>query len=238
MSGTVNTDVLRAIANAQAASANFYVTKDEGTPLLTHVPPLIQVNTDMRDPNDNSKVAARLTDEGGKYLAALNGGQAPTEHTKPVTTYSVQSGGLALPKIERKGFGGGAPTKYPFDTMAVGAYFFVPNSDVAKGDALKTMGSAAGSANQRYAEEIKNADGTTRMKTVTRAKRGPDNKAVKDPQTGKNVTETVNIPEKRMTRKFVVRAVKGGVKYGDFTAPSDGAVIQRVAPKQDEAPAA
>lgn len=234
MSG-INVDVLKAIANATAASSAFYVSADDGKPMLQHTPPLIQVNMDMKD--EAGKVAARVTDAGAQYLAALGKGN---EHTKPVHNYEVQTGGLVLPKIERKGFGGGAgaPTKYPFETMPMGGFFFVANSDVEKGDAVKTMGSAAGSANQRFAEEVKNADGTTRLKTVTRAKRGEGNKAVKDPQTGKNVMETVNVPEKRMTKRFVVRPVKAGVKYGDWTAPSDGAVIQRVELKADEAPAA
>lgn len=229
MSG-INVEVLKAIANATAANAAFYVSAEDGKPLLAHIPPLIMVNMEMKD--DAGKVAAKVTEDGAKYLANLGKG---SEHTKPVHTYSVLTDSIVLPKIERKGFGGGgAPTKYPFETMEIGASFFVPNTDVESGDAAKTMGSAAGSANQRFAEEVKNADGSTRMKTVTRAKRGEGNKAVKDPQTGKNVMETLNVPEKRMTKRFVVRPVKAGVQYGSWTAPADGAIVQRVELKSDD----
>jgi hypothetical protein len=73
------------------------------------------------------------------------------------------------------------------------------------------------------------------MKQVTRAKRGEGNKAIKDPATGKNVTETVMVEEKRQTRHFAVRPVKAGVQYGEFTAPADGAVVVRMPLKPDTA---
>jgi hypothetical protein len=220
----MNLDVLKAIANATAASAVFYVSQADGLPLVQHNPPLITVDVNSKDPSDASKVAAKLTDAGAQLLASQ--GQN-NEHTKPVHNYSVQSGGLVLPKTERKGFGGGAPTKYPFETMQVGDYFFVPNSDVEKGDAFKTMSSAVGSANQRFAEDVVE-NGVIKTKQVERAKRGPDHKAIKGPD-GKNEKETVTVNEKRFTKKFVCRAVKKGVEYGNWTAPDDGAVITRVA---------
>ncbi len=214
-------NVLKAIANANAAGAVFYVSQAEGMPLVQNSPPLITVDPSQRDPNDAGKVAATLTVDGAK--AVTEAGHSD-EHTKPMATYAVQSGGLELPKVKRgfgKGGGGGAPVKYPFETMNIGDYFFVANADVAKGDAFKTMGSAVGSANQRFAEP------TGQEKTVTRAKRGPDNKAIKGPD-GKNMMETVTLPEKRQTKHFVVRAVEAGKTYGAFTAPSDGAVVARL----------
>lgn len=224
MSG-INISVLRAIANANAAGTVIYVSPTEGVDLVRHVPPLIIVDGNNKDPEDANKIAATITEDGGKYLAAHG---ESNEHTKPVTMYAVQSGGLELPKITRQGgFGGGAPTKYPFETMAVGDYFFVANTEVSKGDAVKTMGSAAGSANQRFAEDIV-IDGVIQTHTVTRAKRGSDHKSVKGAD-GKNVMETVTVNKKRFTKKFVVRPVKAGVVYGTWTAPADGAVVARVA---------
>lgn len=224
MSG-INLAILRAIANANAANTVIYVSPAEGMDLVKHDPPLISVDGSNKDPNDANKIAATITEAGGKYLA--DAGQS-NEHTKPVAQYSVQSGGLELPKITRQGgFGGGAPTKYPFETMNVGDFFFVANTDVAKGDAVKTMGSAAGSANQRFAEDIV-INGEIQTHQVTRAKRGPDHKSVEGPD-GKKVMETVTVNKKRFTKKFVVRPVKAGVKYGEWTAPADGAVVARVA---------
>lgn len=214
----MNTEILRAIANATAASSVMYVSQAEGLPLLQNNPPLIAVDANQRDPNDPNKVAAQVTEAGVHYLNDQTG------HTqnKPVAAFSVQSGeGFVLPKVTRGGGGGhGAPTKYPFDTMQVGNIFFVANTDVAKGDATKTLSSAVGAANQRYMEE------TGEHKTVTRAKRGEDRKAIKGPD-GKNVTETVTIPVKKSTRKFTLRRVEGGKTYGSFVAPADGAVVLR-----------
>src|ERR1700691_5958085 len=112
--------------------------------------------------------------------------------------------------------------------MEVNDFFFVANSAVSKGDAVKTLGSAAGSANQRFAKPVLGADSKPEMETVQRAKRGPDHKAIKGDD-GKNVMETVTIEKKEFTKKFVVRPVKANVEYGNFTAPADGAVVARTA---------
>lgn len=217
----MNVEVLRAVANATAAGSVLYVTADDGKPLAQAG--LISVNVENRDPSDANKVAATITVAGAQELAKLNGGHE--DHKPSMTTFAVQKGGIELPKVSR-GFkkgqsGGGAPTKYPFETMEVNDFFFVANSAVSKGDAVKTLGSAAGSANQRFAK------GTGEFENVQRAKRGPDHKAIKGAD-GKNVMEEVSVEKKEYTRKFVVRPVKAGVKYGAFTAPADGAVVARV----------
>lgn len=214
----MNLNLLRAIANATAANAVVYVTKDDGLPLLQHNPPLITVDVNDVDPNDQSKIGAKITEDGVKLLSTET-----VNHTKPVSSYSVATG-LVLPKVKRGGGGGGgAPSKYPFETMGIGEFFFVPDSDVKNGNALKTVGSAVGSANQRFMEE------TGEHKTVTRAKRGSDHKTVKDAATGENVMETVTLAVKRSTKKFTIRPVIAGNDYGDFKAPANGAVVMRVA---------
>jgi hypothetical protein len=217
----MNIELLRAIANATAANTVVYVSKEDGLPLLQNSPPLIDVNGAQTDPEDASKVAARITEAGVSYLAA-NAGHA---QNKPMSAFAVQSGGLVLPKVKRGGFGSGAPVKYPFDTMGVNDYFFVANTAVSKGDAFKTMGSAVGSANQRYQVDVVE-NGVPKTKVVERVKRGEGNKALKDAN-GQNVKETVTVNEKQSTRKFTVRAVQAGVEYGSFKAPADGAVIVR-----------
>ena len=217
----MNVELLRAIANASAAHTVVYVTAADGLPLRNAG--LIAVDPTNKDPQDDSKLGATITDDGVKWLHEHNG-YAQVQH-KPM--FSVQSG-IELPKTQRRGGGGGgAPTKYPFDGMDIGHFFFVANTAVDKGDAFKTLSSAVGSANQRYAVE------TGEHKSVNRAKRGPGNKAIKGAD-GKNVMESVTIAVKKMTRKFVVRAVKAGVEYGSFTAPADGAVVARVEVKADE----
>jgi hypothetical protein len=211
--------VLRAIANANAANAKFYVSAADGKDLFNEG----LITVDRADVDAEGKAAASITEAGAK---ALNGAGHSQEHTKPIaaSTFAIQKGGIELPKTER-GFkkgqgGGGAPSKYPFDTMEVNDFIFVANSAVKNGDAVKTLGSAAGSANQRFAKELPETE------TVQRAKRGPDHKAIKGPD-GKNVMETVTVHKKEYTKKFVVRPVKANLAYGAFTAPADGAVVAR-----------
>ncbi len=206
--------ILRAISNATAAGAKFYVSAAEGKPLVQAG--YIQVDNTLIDPNDSNKISAIITAEGVEAL-----GSEATAHTKPVSAYSVETGGFVAPKVKRGGGGHGAPSKYNFDTMEVGSFFFVPNTDVKGGDAVKTVGSAVGAANQKYSE----SDGTT--KTVTRAKRDEKNKAIKNPD-GSNVTETVTIDNKRHLRHYKVSRVVGGTEYGAWQAPADGAVVSRV----------
>lgn len=215
----VNVELLKAVANATAANAVVYLSQSDAMPLMQHK--LITVDPNVADPNDASKRAAKLTDEGAKYLAS---GGIEQEKT---SQFSVLSGGFERPKSKRVGgFGKGAPAKYPFDTMGAGDFFFVANSAVSSGDAVKTMASAVGSANQRYAEDVKDENGNVKTKQVTRAKRGPDNKAIKG-EDGKNIKETVTVSEKNFTRKFLVSPVEAGKVYGQFTAPANGAVVSR-----------
>jgi hypothetical protein len=208
-------NVLRAVANATAANSVLYVTAAEGKPLLDAG--LITIDPANRDPSDANKIAATVTEAG---VHKLNGAKPAAVHS----TFAIQKGGIELPKVERgfkKGVGGGGRSaKYDFEAMEVGDFFFVANSAVKNNDAVKTLGSAAGSANQRFAV------GTGEKETVQRAKRGPDHKAIKGPD-GKNVMETVEQEKKNFTKKFVVRAVKANVAYGAFTAPADGAVVAR-----------
>lgn len=214
----MNTELLKSLAQATAAGTPFYVSQADGLPLLKNDPALISVDPAKVDPTDASKIAATITAEGAKLVSGLNGTVATA--AKPVAQVMVGTG-FARPKVKRGGGGGsGAPVKYPFDTLEVGQFFFIPNSEVAKGDAFKTLGSAVGSANQRYAKD------TGETHQVTRAKRGADHKTIKGAD-GKNVMETVTLSKKVATRRFVVNKVEGGKEYGAFTAPSDGAVVLR-----------
>jgi hypothetical protein len=210
--------VLRAISNATAAGSMFYVSAAEGKPLVQKS--YIEVDSSQTDPSDSTKIAARITAAGQEALTAA--GQS-NEHTKPVSAYSVETGGFVAPKVKRGGGGGkGAPSKYNFDTMEVGAFFFVPNTDVKGNDAVKTVGSAVGAANQKYSEP------TGETKEVTRAKRDEKNRAIKGAD-GKNVTETVTVDVKRLLRHYKVSRVENGKQYGSWTAPADGAVVFREA---------
>lgn len=174
---------------------------------------LIEVNT--ADTDENGAALARLTQKGIDSMPA-NKNEAP-----------AAAGGFALitnavlPESKR-GFGRKeGESKYPFKAMEVGNTFFVSNADVEGGDALKKLTSTVSNMNNKYRSE------TGQTETKTRTKRGDGNKAVVD-EAGNKVKETVTVPVYKQDRKFSIRGVKGGETYGQWQAPSDGALIGRV----------
>ena len=216
--GNHNKDLLIAIASATAANSFMYVTKDECLPLLTNQPPLIEVNTEMLDPNDANKAAARITQAGTNYLRGLN-----VNTTAPVTasSFAIMSN-IPVPASKKGNFkGSGAPAKYPFDGLEVGQSFFVPASEKVP-DPTKTLGSSVSAAQMKY------ATATGQTKEVERSKRGAGGKAELD-AAGNKVMEKKMVPVYKFERKFVIRSIKKGDVLGTWTAENDGALIARVA---------
>lgn len=212
----MNKDVLKLVVANDAAGVASYVTAADGKPLVDAG--YIEVNLEVKDPNDANKVLCRSTDAGKAYANQVD------EQPKAFGSHAMLVTGAVLPPAKKRGnsSGTGAPAKYPFAELDVGGMFFSANSDHAKGDAVKSLGSTVSAQNDKYAE----ATGET--KTVTRAKRDPNTKkAVLDDQ-GNKVTETVELPKKKYNRKFTIRPVKGGEVYGQWTAPSDGALVARI----------
>ncbi len=210
---TINTTLLKAIVAATASGNHYFVSQDEGKPLLGHNPPLIVVNFDMMQ---GEKAASKATEAG---IAMVNGNAAaPAAATVVGSAFSIMKG-VELPASRRgAGLHGGAPKKYPFEGMDVGDSFFVPVSEDTP-NPLKTLGSTVSSANMRYAEE------TGEMREVNRVKRGKDRKAVVE--NGEKVYETVTLPKYNFTRKFEIRGIEKGKVYGTWTAPESGALIAR-----------
>lgn len=212
----INKDLLRLIVDATLAGSHVYVSQEQGLPLLQHVPAYIEVNTTVLDPNDHSKAAARATHAG---IELMNGEQV-SNGRDTASPYAIMTN-VELPASKRgTGIGVGAPKQYPFDQLEVGHSFFVPVS-AKHPDPLKTMGSTVSAANMRYAED------TGELKTVQRAKRDEKNRALKD-ENGEKIMETVQRPVFKFTRRFAIRGVEKGKKYGEWTAPDHGALIARV----------
>lgn len=204
-------------ATQDAVRGFLFVTEAEAIAAgVNENPQLVLVNAQMIDPTDPSKRAAKATEAGIQYVAnhvnaaPAGGSQSP---------FSILSG-VVLPEAKKRGGGAGAPTVYPFEAMEVGSTFFVPKS-ADRPDPVKSLGSTISAANLRYAVKTGEVE-----KSVT--KRGPKNKAVIDPATGKPEKVNKLMPVYKHTRKFTVRAVEGGKTYGTWTAPSDGAIVARV----------
>lgn len=214
----MNIDKLKQIVNNDVIGTPSYISAADGKPLVDAG--LIEVNTAITNPADASEVACRSTD-AGKAQAASNGAQAQAA-PKSHGNYAVITGAV-LPPPKKRGntSGSGAPTKYPFADLEVGASFFSANSEHAKSDAVKALGSTVSAQNDKYSEP------SGEMKTVTRAVRDPQTKKAKLDEAGNKITETVQLPVKKYNRKFTIRPVTGGQKYGDWTAPADGALIAR-----------
>jgi len=203
---------LKEIVANDASGAPSYVSAAAGKPLVDAG--LIEVNTAMTNPADASEVACRSTD-AGKAKAA----EAP----KSTGNYAIIAGAV-LPPPKKRGntSGSGAPTKYPFAELEVGGMFFSANSEHAKHDAVKALGSTVSAQNDKYSEP------TGQMKTVTRAVRDKQTKKAVLNADGSKQTETVELPVKKYNRKFTIRPVEGGKNYGSWTAPADGALIARI----------
>lgn len=213
-------DFLTQLVAATDAGSVMYVGQAQGQPLLAHNPPLIEVNIEIKDPSDPTKVACRATAAAKDYLAA-NAGNG--EVAKSAGNYAIITN-AALPPAKKRGntSGSGAPTKYPFAELELNGMFFSANTEHKKGDAVKALGSTVSAQNEKYSEP------TGEMKTVTRAIRDKQTKKAQIGPDGKKVTETVQLPVKKYNRKFTIRPVESGKNYGSWTAPADGALIARI----------
>jgi hypothetical protein len=190
-----------------------FVTQEQAMPYSS----MIEVNMALADPHNPNARAARLNEAGRAYLAEHSVQAKPVSNGAASTAFTLITGAV-LPASQRGNRGGGAPTKYPFDGMEPGQSFFVPSSPTY--DPVKKLQSTVSSANARYAVD------TGEVIERTRTKRGPGNKKVVNDD-GTSVKETVSVALMKHTRKYSIRAVKGGITYGEWTAPADGALIAR-----------
>jgi hypothetical protein len=97
--------------------------------------------------------------------------------------------------------GGRSSVLYPFDDMEAGDSFFIP-ATVEKPNPAKSLASTVSAATKKFAEDTGQTKVTPKGNTIAVLKN---------------------------TRVFSVKAVKGGVALGEFTPPSDGALVQRTA---------
>lgn len=206
----------------EASPFHFATEKDVATLVKEG---LVETNAEI---TDGDKIAARATDAGiaANSPAPAAGGatwptggasaaegtppageatgeaQAPAE---PVGDHKRTTGGFltgaGFVPAEKKGVTRRGRNLYNFEDLEVGGFVFVPASAEVPNPAKKLV-SVVSSATKRFAEET----GETKV-------------------TAKGNT----IPVLKTTRKFNIQPVTGGVAYGSFTAPADGAVIYRSA---------
>lgn len=186
------------------------VGEDEGKQLIASG--FITLNQPL-DVDGNNMAAVTLTDKGKAGMPVANTGAAPVASNQ----YPIMKG-IVIPPSKRGAGRVAGPPKYQFDTMEVGDTFFVGATDNMP-DPLKSMNSAVSNANNKYRVD------TGKTEVVKRAKR--DGKKALIGADGKKIIEEVTVPIYEYPRKFVVRAIKGGVKLGEWTAPIDGVLVGR-----------
>ena len=216
VSDGINRDLLSKIASGEVKAVDRDLAMAAGLQYAVNgqVTPLIEVGpVDMA----SGQAPVRISEAGTAYLAA---GSAPAASNAPIrdaSSFEIITNAV-LPASKRGNTGGGAPVKYPFDRLEIGASFFVPISEKLP-NPVKTLGSTVSSANMRYAHE------TGETKEVTRAKR--NGKKVALDEHGQKIMETKQVPVYKFDRKFGIRPVKAGEVYGGWTAPASGALIAR-----------
>lgn len=173
---------------------------------------LIEVNPD--DMVDGCP-AARLTQKGIDGMpkqAPANTGAASAPSNFAIIDNAV------LPPSKRGAGRVAGPAKYPFADLLTGKSFFVADTE-AKGNALKTIGSAVSNATNKYRVD------TGKTEEVERTKR--DGKKAALDAAGNKIKETATVAVYNYPRKFAARAVKAGQVCGGWTAPVDGALVTR-----------
>jgi hypothetical protein len=224
MAGLSKADAKRArdlVAVTQAGSHTFASEKEMANLAKAG---LVEMNANMRDPNDASKfafraTAAALSQFGGANAPAEGAGEGGASGNGEKPTFTIDAD-IPVPDIVRGGAVGQRAAVYPFDSLpepvrdangkVVTAHsFFIP-ATAERPNPAKMLASTVSSATKRFAEPVTNPDGSPVMeaKTVKEAVvdangnevKGADGKVVK-----RQVTKQV--PKLRLTRQFTIRAV-------------------------------
>src|SRR5712664_592683 len=148
--GGIDRGLLAQIVAATNAGSFVYSSAAAHQPMIANVPPLVEVNTAMVNPQDSTQFATRATSNAAAFLAATPmtaSGNAPAIASEAHKYEIIMGAVLPEPKKRGNSFGAGAPTKYPFAELGVGGAFFSANSEHAKSDAVKALGSTVSSQN-------------------------------------------------------------------------------------------
>ena len=180
------------LAEIVAAGANgMFVPESVYAPLVEAG--LVEINPAMV--NEAGEIATRATQAGIESLDSgaivvdnanteANSDTADTGKTEKVKSMFKIENEVPVPAISGRGRGGNV---YPFNQLAVGQSFFVPNSE-SKPNAAKSLASTVSSATARYAVPAEDGLSKTNKKGEV-------------------------VPVMVETRKFVVRSVEeNGVK--------------------------
>ena len=124
---------------------------------------LVEINEEMKEGN---KIACRITHAGIEWLNSFDTPEIVPEQTKAeekakskkVNKMSFEILSAPIPSAKTRGRKSGNSSKYPFENLEVGQFFFVPATE-EKPEPWKSMASIVSDANRRNAVE----GGTTKI---------------------------------------------------------------------------
>lgn len=143
-------------------------------------------------------VGVKITEAG----VAANVAPIVPENPAEKPTFNLVAS-VPLPQGGKRGSGKGKSI-YPFEEMVVGQSFFIP-ATAAVPKPAKSLASTATSATRRYDEKVYEADGTTPVMEVTKARKGKNGNPDKVAGTRQKT---------RHTRVYVMRPVTDGAPWG------------------------
>ena len=196
-----------------------YMENDENLDVLV-AGGIIEVNEEVRDPEDENRIATRLTAKGKTSMHSVPANE-PIKEPTPVfdftfepTRATIPAQGLSVypdfaivdlaPMPETNGKRRGKATVYPFDALEIGQSFFIPGEDAAKKHAP-----TVNSANGRYAVPDPTGATTTRRKfakdMLGNFITGPD---------GRRLYTAHTVPATVLIREFKIAPVPDGAPWG------------------------
>lgn len=174
-----NTAPVIGLAEIAAAGTNGMYTSPDVHASLVEAG-LVEINPG--NATEAGEIATRATQKGIDSMnTATNTGTAAPASAPVASSFAVEDN-VPMPTTSGRGRGGKV---YPFDALAVGQSFFVPNTEY-KPNAMKSLASTVSSATARYAEVVEGQFKTNR--------------------------KGEQVPVTRETRKFLVRRVEGGAR--------------------------
>lgn len=194
---------------------------------------MVEVNEEVRDPEDENRIAARATEKGKAFMhtppevvkkptpisdfAAMTGETLETtEEQQPLKSAANFVIADMVPLPETNGKRKGKASVYPFAKLEIGQSFFIPGQDAATKHAP-----TVNSANARYAvDDPSGALSEHRMFLKDEA-----GEYVLD-EAGKRKYQVYQAPAKILTREFKIFPVEDGAPWGH--AGVSGAGVWRI----------
>lgn len=131
-----------------------------------------QMNKEFK--NEAGAFAVRATEKGINFQKNKDKEKQKMSEETTKVEFVIEEG-IEMPASKRGAGGGGIGNKiYPFEKLEVKQSFFVAGKEA------KTFAGTVASANKRFSEEVKNEDGSVKLRTNRKGKSVPETKQVRE----------------------------------------------------------